>query len=226
MFNGHPAISSTVRCLNADQKYRDHNLLNTFVKASMKKTRETPELSTIRKLLLFLCKHAVRTKYHLQFAKCMEKGCDHCSRHLIVSMKAMSFLHKYGGKLFTPTPSIVHPNHYMPFLECVTQYDLKKSLLEPHEGLQSEHCLDGCLAFCFTSAADKEKHRSVVHSIRKRAHPVECDSTAISITNEPDPKRMCCTFPGCQITFATKYQLQKHKQNVGHKLTRGRPKKN
>ena len=112
MFNGHPVLSSIVRCLNADQKYRDHNLLNTFVKATMKKTREMSELSTICKLFLFLCKHAAHTKYHLQFAKCMDKGCDHCSRHPIVSIKAMSFLHKYGGKLFTPTPSMVHPNHY------------------------------------------------------------------------------------------------------------------
>lgn len=135
----------------------------------------------------------------------------------------MAFLRRIGGKLFTPT-SEVHQNHFMTFSECITHFELGKQLHQPHQGLpcQFGHCEDGCLAYRFTSAADKQKHQLIVHSGRKRArtedhHKGEC--------SQSERKRFRCTFPDCNLEFATHYQLHKHKKQQSHKLSSGRAKK-
>lgn len=73
-----PAVRYLRNRMKAHERYDDHEVLDTFVKASMTKIKESLQLCSTRKLLLFLCKHAVRTRYHLQFLKCAQQDCNHC----------------------------------------------------------------------------------------------------------------------------------------------------
>jgi hypothetical protein len=73
--------------------------------------------------------------------------------------------------------------------------------------------------FTFMSAADEEKRNRLLHPKRNRLSGDAVNSAL---------KRLChsCTFPECNLSFSTQYRLQQHKEQCGHKLQKGRPRRN
>ena len=120
-------VPKKVNCLDPLQKYNDHELLHQFSKASMKQISENVDLSEVRDLLVFLCRHAVRSTYLTLFLKCKSDTCDHCRRNLVRASGAVELLRSSGGRLFSPTPSIYLESHYLTFSECCFQLELGKA---------------------------------------------------------------------------------------------------
>lgn len=228
-FDGFPVVPMKVECLEAEEKYRDNNKLDEYVNASSRKVIECPDLKELNALHKFLCKHAVRTTYHCLFAKCSEGSCPDCSLHPVRASRFMTFLRQCGGRMFTPTPSPYHDGHYLTYHECCLQQDLHRGLLEPDASIPSgkpQRCQAGC-KYVFTSQHDEDKHHRQVHGGgRKRQHK-PTDGEQGNSSTQPAQKATChrCTYVGCVMAFATRYQLTVHKTATGHTLPRGRPKK-
>ena len=123
------------------------------------------------------------------------------------------------------TPAEQHPSRPLHVIQCIHEERSARVGRPIRAGTEMGQvvCTEGCPFFAFTSKADKEKHLRVVHLSRKRAHSAGSETSEESRAGK---SALECTFRGCGLTFATKYQLHKHKANEGHKFaTRVRPKK-
>ena len=122
----------------------------------------------------------------------------------------------------TPRPSLSHPGHFATFLECSCLEDCGQSPLPLDFGLPSlrnqdanEYVCSICKRYVFRSAADKDRHLSVIHDRRGQKRAADKESASSSRK---------CTFNGCGKEFDTAHQLQRHKAEAGHKCARGWPK--
>ena len=107
----------------------------------------------------------------------------------------------------TPDPS--NPDHYLTFTQA------KKALhfSEPDQHLTKAkygRC-DKCRAYVYTSASDKDRHILIVHGGKH----------SYNSANKTKQQHVCKI---CEVAFDTRYKLQKHQLETGHKLTKGRPK--
>ena len=149
--------------------------------------------------------------------KCQKKDCV-CSSSEPPTSKLWSFINSHG--FFTPEPSVQFEGSYktyleMKFLKCFV-HNLhaaeKKSRPTVCPSLKDNPpllCHDSaCQDLQFFSKTALERHNRLVHRSRKRQNSQETVHV--------------CTFENCQKNFKTCYQLQKHKEQEGHKVKRGR----
>ena len=130
-YDGFPIHPVAIPCL-ADEEpytYADKEALDAFMKKSC---REISGNALDRKLvqeLQFLRVHMVRELNYLQFAKCTKPACSHCSTRPVVEKRMMEFLRSSpGGRVFTPKPSVSDKGHFISWLECCTQSEMKFGL--------------------------------------------------------------------------------------------------
>lgn len=232
-FDDHPVLPRKVECVKPYQKYSDHGILERYSKASYKAIEDNEELKRIRQLLVFLCKHTVRTAYLLMFLRCQRKSCLHCSSRKVEATGVMELLRSAGGRLFSPTPSPTDPEHFMTFMECCFALKAGKNLHQLDEALPSRvpsRCKFGCM-YLFASKRDEDRHYHLVHPAELRTQQRQTREEKKSASSSDVPtsqaKKNChrCSFAGCGASFTTNYQLQQHKKREGHVMARGRPNK-
>ena len=145
-----------------------------------------------------------------------------------------------GGRVFTPKPSVSDKGHFISWLECCTQSEMKLAFPALAEGSAStadgtaKLCKRGC-QWIFTSAAALERDNLLLHAAerraeqqavrrqRKRAHEEDAGS------GEPPLKQFKCQFvlpdgSTCDFAGETEYQLRKHKDSAKHKRRRSQNK--
>ena len=71
--------------------------------------------------------------------------------------------------------------------------------------------------YVFTSQADQHRHIQLVHGGNRVLNEIS--------GSEPVPKKSTYRCVVCSQEYHSKYQLQKHKNESGHTVGRGRPKK-
>lgn len=150
--------------------YSDESTIDELTDASKKKIASSNSLKTLAEEYKFLCKHSVQRSYQLEFVKCQETTCRHCSSKPIRARTLMTFLREFGGGCcFTPQSSDKYPGHYKTWEEMAslaTARKLKKMDLD--EGLSSSlqgeyrRCKHGCRKV-FQSRADKDRHDKILH---------------------------------------------------------------
>ena len=144
--------------------------------------------------------------------------CSYCSKNPVRHIETMKFLDKYN--IFTPTPSIIHKDHFMSYLD--TKIAIDRGLAQPLpdqycpslESTSPEiRCKECALGYIFKSKAEYDQHNGIFHHKMKRP-PAEVDG--------PPAKVWKCT---CNLAFPSQYRMMQHKHKEGHLMKRGRPKK-
>ena len=140
-----PAIKST------------HQLLKDFANASTKKIKETPNFLKLQNDYTFLVKHANRKAYQLEFVRCKDGLCTHCSSLPSHENRFMELMDKFGGSCPTPKMHTFHKEHYQTFLEMLQSQFHVKSRKIVSNPTSFGVCTKGC-SYAFFSKADRERH--------------------------------------------------------------------
>ena len=134
-----------------------HKLLKEFSNASNKKLTEIPEFTKLRSIYMFFVKHANRKAYQVEFVRCKDPECDHCSSLPYRVNRFLELMAKFGGSCPTPEIHKFHKDHYKTFLEMLqSQYNVKSCKIISNP-TRFGVCNRGC-SYAFFSKADRDRH--------------------------------------------------------------------
>ena len=160
------------------------------------------------KLYKFLTHHADRRKNEIIFSKCQFKDkipCTFCQKQPVKCKKILESMKKAKGRLYEPTPSEEHEDHYMTFLEMLNGED-KASYAKPNEHLPSKSVgkCEMCPSWQFSSVTEAKRHVSLLHpNYNKESLP-------------GSDQIFQCKFEKCDMIFPTYYKLSKHRKDENH----------
>ena len=90
--------------------YNDESKVKELTNASL--IYNAPVLSALVEEHQFLAKHSVQHTFSLEFIKCTDQHCNHCTGNPVQVKKLLTFLREFGeGHIFTPTPSTENADH-------------------------------------------------------------------------------------------------------------------
>jgi hypothetical protein len=222
-FDGWPVVSTSIDAGNAPSPpFDDYDTVKQFLAAKLKDLRkaDSPWKQNLEELK-FLLKHCDRRRNELIFMKCTSPSCLHCSSKPIVAVEAMKFIRENGGTLFSPLKSTQHPDHYHTFLEMV---DLSNEQLPTPDQYQPTFMAQPlgrcprCPSYTFSSQAEKQRHCAVVHQLTpKQTADLDSGAGVVDVSLQRWPCKFKVRGAMCGIEFRTKRDLQKHKEEEGHK---------
>ena len=82
-FDGYNVTPYKVSCLEKPEPYSDHSMIDNFLKTGIRHIMANEDLSKILKEYKFLVKHCIRRTNALEFVKCQDPECEHCTSHPI-----------------------------------------------------------------------------------------------------------------------------------------------
>ena len=169
-------------------------------------------LKKLRKEFTFYAKHAIRRHNEFVLLKCQffrepEEVCGRCRDNPSTAIKTLELMKKNDGKLFAPTRSSTHEDHYHTFLEMMDMIPVEEEMDDSELG-----ACEICPSWRFTSNAEIDRHKKILH-------PFE---TMGNVTNK---RKFICNWKTqdettCGEVFDSSYKLQKHKEAKGHKRSR------
>lgn len=137
-----------------------HTLLKDFSNATKKKLKDTPAFLELKELYSFLVKHGNRKAYQLEFIKCEDNTCGHCSNIPVRENAFLEQLREFGGNCPAPECSEVYQGHYKTLIEMLRVSHVKrKGTFSKTTGFGS--CPFGC-SYIFFSQADKDRHMKLM----------------------------------------------------------------
>ena len=137
-----------------------HKLFKEFTNSSKKKIEETPEFKHLQLVYSFLVKHANRKPYQLEFIKCSDHACEHCSTLPLRENPFLELIRNFGGCCPTPAKSIIYQGHYDTFLEILQRSSVPendKNFKPTAFGM----CDNGC-SYTFFSKQDEKCHMKLM----------------------------------------------------------------
>lgn len=164
----HPVYSKPTDHSESDIDAEHERLHSIFKNGTFKQSSEDT------KLLKFLINHCTRSAYKLEFVRCSDRRCSHCSKLPRKETQFVQFLRKHGDRFPDPTLSDVrratptHPRQYYTTLRETLHAPASSSAVLDAD-LPSKNktifgqCNNGC-RYVFLSAADKKRHRTLMHS--------------------------------------------------------------
>ena len=167
--------SRKVDCQSVPKPYNDKEPSYAFLmKSGIQQLGIDPDYRERRKELQFLYMHAVTRSYQLEFYKCSDETCDHCSVHKVQSTKLFNSLRKTSGIIASPTASQLYPDHYKTALEIYGVGNSQTQAVNidaemPSRSLPNTKCLTckyGCRAILRSDAA-YQRHINLVHLAEK-----------------------------------------------------------
>ena len=222
-FDGYNVTPYKVSCLEKPEPYSDHSMIDNFLKTGIRQIMANEDLSKILKEYKFLVKHCIRRTNALEFVKCQDLECEHCTSHPIRAVRFMAYLRSLDeSRMYTPTPSVTHPGHYNTWLEMNFKHvDLKKPILGLDAGCPS---LDGQIPICnrgcnyvFTSDANKLRHDLLVHYNERKADQTQKRRAAKRSANHLDEgEQHTCVYHDCGLSYTSQASLRRHQHKKQH----------
>lgn len=227
--DGYPVVPIHVPCAppQPPAPYNDEDTVRSHIKAGVTDHQTKAEPKAFREELRFLANHGTVRCNGVEFCRCEDPSCVHCSSFLPSATNLLAALRQFGGRMPTPEPHAGMPDHYKSLLQVMGR-QTASPVLPVDDGLPSLAgekvlCSRGCNMVCL-SAAGQKRHDLLFHfedrqrdARRKRRHPADLDEET------PAEKTWMCGFQECEFTAATQYQLRQHKEQEGHKMRQGRP---
>ena len=190
-----------------------HEELCKFTSAGVQALSTDSRLKEMKAEYKFFSRHVDRRNHFLAFMKCddCEVKCHHCSKNAIQSKKSMAVLRKCGGSSRRhQTATILVTSCRTKTCHCIC-WPWMKSLLLLTSSSHRMARLQIAVARAATSTG--LQHQRLAHG---GAASKALAEHACSYSSEDG---VC----GLQFHY---YALMKHKTTIGHKCSRGRPKKN
>ena len=157
-----------------------HNLLKDFVDASAKRLREDPDMNALQKIYRFLVLHADRKPYQIEFKRCQEVECPHCTTLPQRNNELLDAVRSFGGTFPIPTETFCflkkHRGHYDSFLSQYNSLSYNKRRISP---LYSHGvCEHGC-NYGFFSESDKSRHYRLMQHKKQRVQKLKSKNQKI-----------------------------------------------
>ena len=89
-----------------------HKIISKFVRSSKKAIQDDPEMCYFAEKYRFLIQHCRRKPYQLEFLRCFDGSCKHCTYLPKRDNEFLNVINRFGGTLPTPVMSDVHQGHY------------------------------------------------------------------------------------------------------------------
>ena len=137
-----------------------HAQLKSFKDASKKKISSTPEYIELQKQYIFFVKHCNRKAYQLEFCRCDDNECMHCSSLPSRDNLFLEVIKNFGGSLPSPVCSDANPEHYKSLEEMLRL----NSAFTNKINRVINNCTDNGFCpyaecnFAFFSVADTDRH--------------------------------------------------------------------
>lgn len=138
---------------------KTHECFKEFSNAT-KKRLEEPEFKQLQTIYSFLVSHANRKAYQLEFIRCQDQECQHCSQLPRRNNEFIKLIRGFGGTCPTPQSSEVYRGHYKNFLEILRTISAKKTNKQ-YNPTQFGSCTEGC-SYLFFSDADRKRHQRLM----------------------------------------------------------------
>jgi hypothetical protein len=156
----------SVKCKTVNV-FDEENPMNIFAELqdAIKKGKNHSQHSTYKKEIAFLVKHSIKRPYFLQFTKCSEKSCTHCTENPIKNHKAMDLLHEFENQLPVPIlfEELYEGKHYPSFIDIIRTEALRKRYIEKMKDQlkkkKENHEICEKCTWHFESKADEQKHK-------------------------------------------------------------------
>ena len=134
-----------------------HQLRKEFSNASAKRIKDRPEFLKLQADYTFFVKHATRKAYQLEFVRCEDLYCTHCSSLPRHENNFLELMKRFGRTCPTPEIHKFYKGHYRTFLEMIqTQYRIKSRKVVSNPTTFGV-CNMGC-SYAFFSKADRDRH--------------------------------------------------------------------
>lgn len=226
-YNDYPVTAIPNRCEH-EGCLPEEKEVHEFLSAGVRKLREL-EYRPLVAEFQFLMHHACRSHYQLGFLKCSSELCSHCHQNPVQALSAVGELRKYGGCMPSPKPSKTHPGHYNTYMEFLCELE-ESPLPDEHrpsaKGAVNRCTQQGC-CYVFRSCADENRHMMIVHPVERTASMAARRRDVGTDRQNPSEKMFTCRAEvdgaECGLMFSSKYFLGKHQTELGHKVSRGRP---
>ena len=132
-----------------------HKPLKEFVDASSKKIRENEALQQLQKYYQFFVGHCDRKPYQIEFTRCDNTMCHHCSSLPERDIPLIDLRKEFGGSIPIPTESLFHRGHFDTFLDIYNSLSQNSRQVSP---LYSHGVCEYGGKYGFFSKADKIRH--------------------------------------------------------------------
>eukprot|EP00117_Sycon_ciliatum_P043397 scpid28652/ scgid31427/ len=234
LYDTFPISSRGIPAKDRPAPYDDAQPVAAFNEAGIREIESKPELKAIQAELQFFAKHSVRSTSLLQFCKCADSACGHCSTRPVRSVQLVNFLRSCpGGHIPLPTPSHGHSGHFMTFLETKAVVEAGQGnrlvgLASAPSATSGKLCKYGC-KWLLMSRAASERHELVLHRNERRNEQQQArrqKPSNDSNNSEPSAKpQHCCLFimddgTKCGFVGTSAYYLRTHKEKEGHSRKR------
>ena len=154
-------------------KYQDEEMIDRLTEARVTLIRANEELKEKTREVQFLNKHAVQRRYQIEFIKCSDPRCDHCSTRPEKSKHLMEFLRQQKDQCAIPPKlSDTHLGHYDTWIEVASESidgntnalpDLDEGLSDL--SLEVKRCpRQGCRKM-FQSNMDRTRHTKLMRDL-------------------------------------------------------------
>lgn len=159
-FNGFPVFPNTVKCSDQPHPFSDFDDMSKYFK-----TIKVTDESEYKEEMRFLIKHCTRKCHGLEFSKCEDPSCQHCSNNPPKALKFMGSLFRQGCHSYCPQPDPWFPGSYKTYIRMKgVKFDDSHLLDKECPSLTGTWsvCQKGC-RYVFLSKADKERHDKLCH---------------------------------------------------------------
>lgn len=134
------------------------------------------DAKSFREEIQLFLEHCDRRRNELIFLKCRSPTCTHCVTHPVIATDTMKLIREHGGRLFSPTPSSTHPDHFHTYVEmCSLPVDSlpypdqhQPSFVKLSNGPNPVGRYTKCPSYSFSSKAEKLRHCRTMHNLTAR----------------------------------------------------------
>ena len=168
-----------------------HDNITDFNQLAGKQNNDSnPAFNDLKSLYQFLVRHLNRKAYQLEFIRCEDAGCSHCSTLPTRENEFLQVIRNFGGSLPTPTKSDFVKGHFQSLQDMLLRNTCSTTQVQRDIRSSTSHGICPYTNVCnyaFFSDADKKRHYLLMDHDQKK-EPIKKDLDC-SLSSNKQKKR-------------------------------------